>query len=332
MDEKAFPLEEVLRWASEISGKGVNKDRSLLIDLIRESLEALYNEESVENLRKFCIPSCGCLITMPHELAEPLKYKICGEVSPVRNKAFEFLGFERNDCVGYRSDLQYVGEFPTLFDLPDCGARIAARSMDFFDLKWGDAPYLLVQGKDIYDRAVHTVNDGKTDVGERISISKPNAAPIYSKTIFKEITSVRIVNAELNIQLLWCEVDNYGDAPSQIGLLSTYTPGDEYPGFKRYRFLQNVDCSCCYNIEVLGNIRAPSLRYDNELIRGFDSSAIRSMLRANYYRSKNDINGATFNSNIAVSSIRKKNERLSKDTDMLAPFVPTSAGKFPNVF
>lgn len=329
--EVAFPLETVLRWAANISGKGVKSDREKLIDLIRESLEALFNEESVENLRRWRIYSSGGFITAPKELAEPLKYKIGCKVGPIRDKAYEFLGYARNDSTGYQANFTYVGEYATYFDLPIQGGRLAARSLDYYDCTVKPAPYLLVQGVDINDKTVYSPHDGKLDVGERIYITPPDQAPTYSKTIFKKVTSVRIVNAQLNIQLVWCNTHFFGATPYEFGLLANYDPGDSFPTFRRYSFPVG-DSSCCYALEVLGQLRQPALVYDNELIRGFDSGAIQNMIRANDLKAKNDIGGAQFNSGLAMTSIRKKNERLAPNTDAIPVHVPTSAGKFKNVY
>lgn len=343
--EAAFPLETVLRWASNISGKGIKSDRDKLIDLVRESLEALFNEETVENLRRWTIFSSGSFITAPKELAEPLKYKIGHKVGPIRDKAYEFLGYARNDSTGYQTNFSYVGEYATYFDLPIQGGRVAARSLDYFDYTKYDSsnlackttcskdepPYLLVQGTDINDKVVYSPHDGTLDVGERIYITPPDQAPTYSRTIFKKISSVRVVNAQLNIQLVWCNTHYFGATPYEFGLLANYDPGDSFPTFRRYSFPLH-DTSCCYALEVLGQLKQPALVYDNELIRGFDSGAIQNMIRANDLKSKNDIGGAQFNSGLAMTSIRKKNERLAPNTDAIPVHVPTSAGGFKNVY
>lgn len=328
--EKAFPLSTVIRWASEITGKAQKTDRIQLIDLIRESLESLSNEESLENIRKWCIYSCGCSITMPKELGDPIKYKIGNKIGPVRDRTYEFMGYARgDDTEGFKTDLSYKGESPTFFDLPKQGGRLAARSLEYFT-KTAKCPYLLVQGHDIHDREVFTVQDGNTDVGERIYLSQPDESPAYSMHIFKRITSVRIVGAEVNIQFVWLNSTTYGSQPTELGLLSYYDPGEEFPGFRRYSFMG--EANCCYTVEVLGHLRQPELRYDNELIRGFDSGAIKNMMRANFYKSKNDIQGAQFNASLAVTSIRKKNEKSAPNTDAIDVNITTSAGSFPEVY
>lgn len=339
--ESIFPLDQVLRWASDITGLGVTENREKLIDIIRETLDVLYRQESIENLRKWCITSCNGCITLPREIGTPEKYKIGEEVHSVRNKAYEFLGFVRtSDCENYKSDLRYLGEYPIQFDLPKCGGRVAAQSKDYFecDRDWNKRPYLIVQGKDLEKNEVFTnlntgeQNQGKTDQGERVYISNPDTQPEYSRTIFSEISSVRIVNAPLNIRFVWCNSSAWGEPPYEVGPLATFDAGDEFSGFRRY-FIPGVNTSCCYTIEILGKLRLPSLRYNNELIRGFDSFTIRSMVSANFFRGKNDLNAATLNSNLAMGQLRQKNEILgNKDTDMFAPFIPTCAAKFPQTY
>lgn len=328
--EKAFPLETVLRWASEITGKPAKSDRNRLVDIIRESLESLHNEESLENLRKWCVYSCGCLITMPKELGIPYKYKVGNAVGPVRQKPYEFLGYARDDSLdpGYRQDLAYAGTASTFFDLPAQGGRVAARALERFT---SGSPYLVVQGDDIYGNEVFTPNaEGKLDVGEIVPVSTVDQAPSYSKTIFRRIKSVRIVNSQLNIQFVWCNAKNYGDIPYELGLLSFYDPGEEYPSFSRYAL--PVETNDCLTVEVLGQLKQPALLYDNELIRGFDSGAIKNMIRANYFKDKNDIQGAQFNASLAVSSIRKKNEKVNTNGDLIAVDPALSAKSFPEVY
>lgn len=325
MSEVAFSLGKILKWASDITGKGLRADRENLIDLVREALEALSSEQSLEDVRKWCIPSCGCLVTIPREMADPIKYRVGDKTGPVRDQFYEFKGTAPKDCPDMKTDLKFQGTSPIFFDLPTQGGRVAARSLNTFAPE--ATPVLLVQGKDIYGREVFHTHEGKTDVGERVAIAQPSDAPEYSKTIFKEITSVRIIDAELNIQLIWCNAKEYGQTPFEMGLLAFYDPGEEMPCFRRYSF-PAMDCSCCYNVEILGNLRIPELRYDNELIRGFSSNAIRNMIRAVYYSTKNDINGATFHSGLARTNIRRNNEKKSKNTDLLDFFAPTSGGSF----
>lgn len=330
MSDKAFSLEQVLRWAAKTTGLSVRTQREDLIDIIRASLEALTNEESVDTIRKWCIFSSGCYLTLPKELQDPTKYKLCGKSGPVRSRLYEFMGYVREDDVeGFSSDLRYVGTFPTFFELPSQGGRVAARSLEMF--AGGDPPYIVVQGEDMLGNVVYTPTpDGNVDIGERIYISQPNKAPIYSNTKFKRITSVRIVNAEINIQFIWCNVAAEGQAPHEMGLLSYYDAGEEYPTFRRYKLPVTGEDS--YRVEILGHLKQPSLRYDNELIRGFDSGVIQDMIRANYYKSKNDLDGARFNSSLAVSSIRKRNEKLIPNSDLIDVDVETCAGSFKVVF
>lgn len=335
MIENAFPLDTVIRWAADITGKGQHSDRDLLLDLIKESLEALYLEESVENLRKWCIPSCGCSITAPKELANPVMYKVGDKVSPVRTKAYEFLGYTRKDAEGYYGDLQYQGEYPTYFDMPSGGAQVCARALEQLpQLKESDPqPHLVVQGLNASGNPVYSRRkNGEMDIGEIVPIVGPDCPPPSSYNKFKEITSVRIVNSNHNIHFMWANIPSGAVTASSIGLLAYYDPGDEYPAFRRYKIPSLANSKYCYNIEVLGHLKMPSLRYDNELVRGFNSNTIRSMIRANYYRSKNDIQGATFNSGLAMTSIRKNNEKRHKNSDEVAVNQATSAGKFPTVY
>lgn len=333
MEEHAFTLDQVVTWASHISGLGVKADRAKLIDLIRESIDALLNEESNENLRAWSIPSIGGLVVLPKEISVPAKYKVCGAVGPVKNLYYQFKGYVRRDCEGYREDLQFRSESPILFDLPVQGGRLAAKAIDFFeyDCDKNKCPYLLVQGKDLKNRDIFTPYDGKVDVGERIYISQPSESPAYSINVFKEITSVRVVNAQLNIQFVWCNTAAYGSTPFEFGILAQYDAGDEFPKFRRFE-IPGISKSTSFNVDILGSLAKPNLKYDNELIRGFDSNTIRSMIRANYYRGNNEISGATFNSNIAVSAIRKQNERQNPDTQQFTVDIPTSAGKFPQTY
>lgn len=331
MVDSSFPLSEVLRWASSITGKTVSRDRDVLIDLIRETIDVLHAEESLENLRKWCIPSCGCIVTIPKEMEAPVKYRIGNKVGPVRNFTYQFHGYARKDCTGYNSDLRYSKESPIFFDLPAHGARVAARALEFFspDCKPKDRPYLIVQGRNTAGQLVtHTTEHGTSDVGERVYLSQPDVSPEYSEQVFKEITSVRVVG-DINSMLVWCNTTEYGRAPTEYGLLATYDRGDEFPSFRRYELPPVVDASCCYEIEVLGHIRKPVLKFDNELVRGYDANTLRSMLRAKWAQASNDINAATFNASLAVGSLRKQNERQQVESDNIHIFAPTAPGYFP---
>lgn len=331
MVDSAFPLSEVLRWTSAITGKTVTQNRETLIDLIRETIDVLHAEESTENLRKWCIPSCGCVVTIPKEMETPVKYRIGDKVGPVRNFTYQFHGYTRYDCTGYNSDLRYIKESPIFFDLPKHGARVAARAVEYYtpDCKPEDLPYLIVQGYNTAGQLVSRMtDDGHADIGEKIYISQPDQAPEYSEQVFSSITSVRVVG-EVNTMLVWCNVTEYGKTPNEYGLLSIYDRGDELPSFRRYELAPVLDSSCCYEIEVLGHLRKPMLKYDNELIRGYDANTLRSMIRAKHAQSSNDINGATFNASLAMGSLRKQNEKQQNEADNIQIFAPTAPGNFP---
>lgn len=322
MSQSSFTVKEVLEWANEISGKG--KPEQLKI-LVREVLEELHNEESVESIRKWCLCSCGCSVTIPNEMQSPTKYKIECQVGQVRDTAYQFRGQVRKDeCDNYRQDLEYIGEFPTYYDLPREGAYVAARSLSAFK-KGEKEPYILVQGKDMNDQEVYSPQEGETALGVRVPIAEPHKAPIKSDVKFSKITDTSVHNACLNVQIVWCD-------QGRSGLLSFLSPGETRGCFRRYSLGGCIDGSCCYKLEVLGHLAIPSLKYDNQLIVGFDSSVIRSMLRSKVFQAGNEISGAQFNSSVAMSSLRKKNERSSKkSTDSLNVKIETSACNFPSL-
>lgn len=330
--EKVFTLEQVIRWAAEITGKGIRSNRDYLIDLVRETLEVLENQESMENLRKWCVCSCGCSFTAPNEMGQPLKYKLGNKVGPVRSKAYEFRGYQRKDnCDLFSEDIRYLGEFPTYYDGPkDCPFRLSAIALDQFGAN--EAPYLIVQAEDEAGNPVVTKDeDGKTTLGVKVPIARPYDQPIYSQEKITKIIDVQVMDCSIRTNLMWVKAD-WGKLPSEFGLLSCYSPGQSRGCFQRYSINERLDEDCCYQVEILGRLALPNFKFDNELIIGFDSSSIRSMLRAKRAQSENDIQVATFNSNIAMSNLKKMNERKLKDTDTFHVSEPASAGKFPKVY
>ena len=262
----------------------------------------------------------------------PISYKVCGEVGPVRNTTYQFRGHVRtSECKDYKEDLHFIGTFPTYYDLPLQGGRVSARSLTPFTPGTKE-PYILVQGKDLAGKEVFSCEDGKTDVGIRVPISQPHEAPEYSSMVFSEITSTRAVNSELCVQIMWCNACNHTGEVDEFGLLSILSPGEETGCFRRYSLGSCISGDCCYDIEILGRLNLPRLKYDNELIVGFDSSVIRSMLRAKMHQASNEVTGSQFNAGLALSSLRKKNKKLSKDTDALRIEPKTSAASFKQVY
>lgn len=331
--ENAFSLETVLRWAAEESGKGrvSSSERQKLTDIVREALDALFAEQPLEGIRCWCLNSCGCSVTLPREMGDPVKYKVCDKVGPVRSKLYDFRDYCDTDCLDFKSDLKFEKETPLTFELPEEGGRVYARALEHYpaDCK----PQILVQGEDFYGKEVfHKNENGVLDVGELLTIAQPNEEPVYSKTHFKKggITSVRLIDSALNVQFNWCHVHEYGQTPHRMGLLSFYEPGDEYPCFRKYTF-PVMDCSCCYKIEILACLKPPRLSHPNELIRGFSSNAIRNMIRAIRYNIKGDIGTASGYSNIAATNIRKNNEKKNKEADIIDFFGPTSGCSFRSI-
>jgi len=335
--EKRFSLKEVLRWAAEITGKGVNSNKEYLTDIVRETLEVLENEESVENLRKWCVCSCGCNFTVPNDMGQPLKYKLGKKVGPVRGKAYEFRGYERKDnCDAFSEDIKLLGEFPTFYEGPtDCPFRLSAVSID--PIPKGEERVVIVQAEDEGGKEITSVvvdektGEEKTILGIEVKIADTHTSPVYTERVVTKIKEVQIPDCDIRFNLMWVKAD-WGDLPKEFGLLGCYAPGEHRGCFRRYSINENLSEDCCYEVEILARLALPKFKFDNEVISGFDSSTIRSMIRAKHYQTENDINSATFNSNVAMANLKKSNQRKLKDVDDFQVFIPMSASKFPKVY
>lgn len=227
------------------------------VDLfVRKVLQQMLYKGTYGNLRKYCFNARKGCITIPYELETPVKIKIDSKVGTVWDKWMEYYNIgEMEGCVP-ASDALYEepNRFPTVYDIPSGGARVGALATANEDT---DA-HLIVQGKDLTGREIITNHKGEQISGEYLSLSRGKLK--YTQVNFAIITGIQKSRTVGYVQLFWVN-----PTLNTKGFLADYSPGEEYPSYRRFR-LTNPNCSSSVQVSVLGRIRLKDSYADNDII------------------------------------------------------------------
>ena len=290
-----------------------------LRDRLMEVVETLMYEGDDNAIRKWCLQTCGPCFTYPKDMLTPLKVKIDGCVSKVWGKMYSFYQDAPRDCYDYKDGItQEPGDVYTFYDIPcevaECGgARIVVTA----DLEECEGARILVQGEDEKGEPIAVKHQGFSLAGEWLDIKK--GCPTFSTKRFTKITGIEKSQTNGTVRLHWAKLhDQYKDECQikechieQEGLLSVYSPNEQFPCYKRGRVLGIVD-NCCYQISVLGRLAPPDFYYDNDILPVKNINALRRMAQSIAAGDDNELERASFNRNLAIRSLNK--ERDYKDT------------------
>lgn len=225
---------------------------------LRKVFEYLLLSGSYGNLRKFIFQAVKGVITLPYELEVPLKVKIDNIQGSVWDQWFEYHSSKDltgdNCCLAEDAMFEDPNRFPTVYDIPNGGARVGVLATCEED----EASHIIVQGTDGSGREIFTVHKGQKITGEYLSIKK--GVLRYTEVTFANITS--IVKSKTNgyVQLLWVCPDR-----STRGFLSDYSPLEEKPGYRRFK-LKGTECGALSKVAVLGRIRLKESYSDNDYL------------------------------------------------------------------
>lgn len=262
---------------SQFAGKaGKCPDSEAVRLLVMEVVQLLLHRGAHGTLRKWEFCLCNGCLTAPPDLEVPIKVKIDGLPEKVWSYWYEFFDVHNadlNDKSFQGGLIEEVNTYYTIYDLPTCGARIAAVPL-------ADEPTestITIQGEDEHGRDVFTTIEGQSIHGERIKINRQN--PVFTKTTFKKITSIEKTLTKNPVRLYWQIYDKENQKNVARGLLGEYRSTDTHPRFRRFRVPQ-ARTDCCVKVTVLGRVRMLDSYHDNDILPVTSITALRKMAQS----------------------------------------------------
>lgn len=243
---------------------------------VMEIIQQLLHKGAHGNLRKwdFCVTG-GCF-TAPPDLEIPLKVKINGYSEKVWSQWYEFSDVQNMDLAdaSFCSDglYQEVNEFATIYELPAIGARISAIPLD--DEENGSITF---QGEDSHGKDVFTVHNGIRIHGETIKISRKE--PVFTKTIFKRLSSWEKTLTNSHVRLYWQIYDPAQEKTLLRGLLAEIRPTETHPTYRRFR-VSEAPTNRAVRVTVLGRVKMLDFYHDNDIIPVTNLAALRKMAQS----------------------------------------------------
>lgn len=272
---------------------------------------------------KWLVKVSNGYFTMPADLAVPLKIRAGCESGIVHSEWYEFYDFatkEECDCpsdVGLSFQVE-TNPFPTVFDIPPCGAHVVA-TMEIpcpLTVKGDDVPHVTIQGtsggKDVWtvykDRQIH---------GERIDLLSDKM--VRSATLFDRITQVTI-SKTTGRKSLWAQFPG----ADNLQFLSYYDPNQTIGRFKRAKVsgLNGQEV-----VTILGRVQVRENYSDNDIVPVTNMSAIIRLAKSRQSEENNNLEAAAFSMQRAEKNINDANEykRTGQDDpfDVIAVTAPS---------
>lgn len=318
-------VKDVLRVASKEFGKSCTSERARreLLDYIQEAVQIYLSDEGYYGHKRWCVCSSGACFTLPTDAANVIKYKVDGKVEKAWNKYYTFHGDAPSSCEGYREGLVHIGDnFPTVYDLPPEGARIAVIATG----PECEGAQITIQGEDDKGNQIIVAHFGEEMNGERLDI-KYNK-PTYTKSVFKKITAVEKSDTQNPVSLYWIKVNN-GQITEQ-GILSTYGQNENFGCYSKYRMM-GVNENCCHQISIIGNLKSPRLKYDNDILPIKDITILKAILRSIKASETDDYERARFNMSYAEKRMEREKKYRDKERARLDVCYNTSPKSLRNI-
>lgn len=314
---------EARRILAQYAGRGGKcADTDEVSRFVLQVLDYLLITDASGNERKFCFHAQHGCFTAPHELETPIKVRIDGKVGTVWNRWYEWYGtHELDKCIpAANALLEDPNYYPTVYDLPSCGAYVVAVATCEED----EGAHVIVQGTDTTGRDVFTVHNGEQISGEYLSLKKHQ--PRRTQVRFGKITG--IVKSKTNgyAQLFHTQTDT-----GLKSFLADYSPLEEKPSYRRFR-LTSPDCGPCVQVSLIGRIRLKSAYADSDYIP-FESAYILSIAGQSVNKQYNDQVDVAKAKDLMMQDLIERENSYKKPQagTPVEVFVPTSAGAITNV-
>ena len=256
------------------------------------------------NERKWKFHLTNGRFTAPPDLQTAVKAKIDGKPERVWSKWFEFFdvnGGDRCDAGFTTGIIEEVDRFPTIYDVPPGGARLAAIPLS----SEGATASITIQGTDVHGREVYTNVGGRLIHGEKIAISREK--PVYTKTVFSKVSGIEKTITNNHVRLYWQVHDRATKLPIARGLLGEYRPTDTRPSYRRFR-VPTADPSCPVAVSIIGRVALLDSYHDNDILPITSISVLRQVAAQMQAEENKDLQSANYFNASHSNIIEDQNE------------------------
>lgn len=285
-----------------------------------EVLQRLLYKGVNGNLKKFCLCATNGVFTLPPDLENPLKVKIDGQVESVWSKWYEFYDVQNErECDSWDTGMQQLGQdFYTIYDLPSCGARVAAIASCEEDK---DAKFIL-QGINKQGKVVFIEHQGMNTLGEVLPIGFNN--PSYTAETFTSFTNIQKTKTKGYVRLVWLVPET-----GQQGLLGEYKPTETLFAYKRVK-ISNCNIPCA-KVSILGRIREPQSMEDNEIVPVTNISALKKMAQTIQAEDGDNLQEAQYKEGVVDRVLLDENQYKKSGQENFDFSYETSPGRVQNL-
>lgn len=323
----------VSRLARYAGRSGVCDDAQEAKTFALEILEEYLNSGGEKGgIHKWSVKVCNGCFTLPPDLAVPLKIKAGCETGIVSSEWYEFYDFatmaecECSSDAGLSLQME-VNPFPTVFDIPSCGAHVVA-GMDLdcpLTVKGNDVPHVTIQGvaegKDVW-----TTYKGQQIHGERLDLLSNKL--VRSQTVFERLTQVTI-SKTIGKKTLWAQLPG----AETLMFLSEYAPSQTIGRFRRAKI---AGLSGQETVTILGRIQVKDNYADNDLVPVTNMSAVIRLAKSRQSEENSNYAGAAFSMQRAEKNISDANDynRTGQDDpfDIIAVTAPSAFHEHNSLF
>lgn len=290
----------------------------------RQVMELLLYEGSDAAIRKLSILAHRGCISLPPEVAVPLKVRIDRRVAEVWDKWHSFASVQESfeKCYPAGDILAEEGtNTPLAYDLPLGGSIVAVKSVCAED---PDA-HIIVQGYDTTGRQVFTPSStGELVPGERLSLKSTELR--YGQVTWGNITG--IVKPKTKGYVTFWAVD---PLVNKRQFLADWSPNETRPEYRKYKIVGR-ECPEVAHVSMLCRVKLRDTYSDNELTL-FENSMSILLAAQRLQHEKNDQVDVANYKRQALSDILDKEAGYNKQSGKpLDVFHPLSGGAVPNIF
>lgn len=263
----AYTFSEFKKFVSPYAGRsGKCADDAETALFARRCMELLLYEGSDSAIRKLSILAYRGKISLPQEVAVPLKVRINRKVTEVWNKWHVFSSVQESfeKCASALDVIKEIGSVtPLAYSLPPGGSVVGILATCQED----DTAEVIVQGYDIAGKQVFTSGpNGEQVPGERFRLVKDQLRT--GKIEFGEITGVLKPRTNGYVQ---CIAVNPFNTTRQF--LADWTPNETRPEYRTYSVIAS-DCPEIAHISMLCRVQLKDSYSDNEFTLFENSLAI----------------------------------------------------------
>lgn len=305
------------------SGKCASDEEVALF--ARRVMELLLFEGSDSSVRKVLILAYRGSISLPQEVAVPLKVRIDHKVAEVWDKWMSYHSSQDSfiKCHSFGDIFEEEGyTTPLAYALPPGGSTVGVMATFEEDSE----AEIIVQGNDTTGRQVFTFNNAGEQVpGERLRLKKDQIR--YGQIEFGEITGV--LKPKTNGYIKFFAVS---PNINQRQFLADWGPNETRPEYRKYKVVTGVRCPTIAHVSMICRVQLKDSYHNNEFTVFENSLAIMLAAQRLQHEVNDQVDVAGYKRQ-ALTDILEKESGYNKQSGKPLDIHKTMAGSsIKNVF